>query len=127
MIRSCCLSRKELSDMIRKAPKTKDGFYFFPRFRVLILLEGDIKDTGFFYDRIMFKDKICFDETDLKMLNAKKKPAIDADLRRIIDMKLNEVLKGLEFLHIKDRIPGTDYTLEELIDNTVYLVKYKYS
>lgn len=127
MIRSCLMSRKELVDLIQKAPRTKDGFYFFPRFRVLVLLEGDIKETGYYYDRIMFKDKICFDEVDLRMITAKKKPVIDIELRRIIDNKITEVIKGLEFLQLKDRIPGTDYTLEELIDNTIYLVKYKYA
>ena len=61
------------------------------------------------------------------MITAKKKPVIDIELRRIIDNKITEVIKGLEFLQLKDRIPGTDYTLEELIDNTIYLVKYKYA
>lgn len=127
MIRSCLLSRKELVDLIRKAPITKDGHYFFPRFKVLVLLEGGIKETGYFYDRSIFRDKICFDEDDIRMFCAKKKVNLDIDLKRIIDNKLNETLKGLEFLHLKDIIPSSSYTLEELIDSTIYLIKYKYA
>lgn len=127
MIRSCLMSRKELIELIRKAPKTKDGYYYFPRFRALVMHTGDIKDDGYYYDRLLFKDKMCFDETDLKMFTARKKSCLDADLRRFIDNKLTEVLKGIEFLYLKDKVPGTDYTLEELIDNTIYLVKHKYS
>lgn len=127
MIRSCLLSRKELVDLIKRSPRTKDGYYFFPRFRALILLEGDIRDTGYFYDRLMFKDKMCFDENDIRMLIAKKKVSVDIDLIRMIDTKIQSTLKGLEFLYIKDKIPGGDYTLEELIDSTIYFVKYKYA
>ena len=107
MIRSCLLSRKELVDLIKRSPRTKDGYYFFPRFRALILLEGDIRDTGYFYDRLMFKDKMCFDDDDIRMLTAKKKLSIDIDLIRMIDTKIHSTLKGLEFLYIKDKIPGS--------------------
>ena len=43
-----------------------------------------------------------------------------------IDLKLKDTLFGLEFLELKDKIAGKDYTLEELIDTTIYLIKYKY-
>lgn len=127
MLRSCLMTRKELVEIIKKAPITKDKYYYFPRFRALVLLPGNIKDDGYYYDRSLFRDKMCFDETDLKMFTARKRAIVDADLRRFIDNKLKEVLKGIEFLQLKDQVPGTDYTLEELIDNTIYLVKHKYS
>ena len=121
------MSRKELVEMIKKSPITKDKYYFFPRFRALVLLPGNIKDDGYYYDRSFFKDKMCFDETDLRMFTSRKKATADADLKRFIDNKLKDVLKGIEFLQLKDQVPGTDYTLEELIDNTIYLVKHKYA
>lgn len=125
MIRSCLLSRKELIDLIKKSPKTKDGYYFFPRFKILVQAEGKIRDSGYYYDRYFFKDKICFDDTDIKLFTAKNKMKIDFELRRLIDNKINEVLEGVEFLDLHDKIPGNDYTLEELIDTCIYTTYYK--
>ena len=127
MIRSCLLSRKELIKMIKDAPKTQDGHYFFPRFKVLVLSPGFERDNGFFYDRSIFQDKICFDEDDIKLFITKKRLAADFELKRIIDNKLKDVLKGIEYLDLKDKVPGQDYTLQELIDTTIYITKYKYS
>lgn len=127
MIRSCLFSRKELTEMIRKAPRTKDGYYFFPRFKVLILAQGIWKDNGYYYDRCFFKDQVCFNDEDIKLFNTKKRIACDIDLKHTINTKLNDVLKGLEFLELYDTIPGTQYNLEELIDTTAYIIKYKYS
>ena len=127
MIRSCLLSRTELKDLILKAPRTTDGYYYFPRFPILLLAEGRIKDTGYYYDRSFFKDKICFDEIDLKMLTAKKKIAVDNELRHFIDIKLKEAIDGYSCLDLQDKIVNQDYTLEELIDTCIYLTKIKYS
>lgn len=127
MIKSCLFSRAELVDMIQKAPKTHDGYYFFPRFLVLVMEPGKIRDSGFFYDRSIFADKMCFNDQDIKIFLAKKKMKIDLELNRFIDIRLKDVLKGIEFLNLKDTIPQQTYSLEELIDTTIYLVKYKYS
>ena len=127
MIRSCLMSRKELINMIKAAPKTKDGHFFFPRFKALVTLPGNIKDNGFYYDRYLFCTKTCFDEFDLKLFTAKKKMNYDIDLKRFIDNKINEAIEGYEYLDLKDIIPGKQYTLEELIDTCIYLIKYKYS
>lgn len=125
MIRSCLLSRKELVDLIKKSPRTKDGYYFFPRFKILMQTEGKIRDSGYYYDRYLFKDKICFDETDIKLFLSKKKIKVDFDLRKLVDDKVNQILEGLEYLELHDKIPGNDYTLEELIDSCIYITYYK--
>lgn len=127
MIRQCFFSRKELKDMIEKAPQTRDGYYFFPRFKALVTLKGNIKDDDYYYDRIMFSNKTCFDELDLKMFMARKKVAVDVELKRFIDTKLEDILRGIEFLGLKDIVPDKEYTLEELIDTSIYLLQYKYS
>lgn len=127
MIRSCLLSRKEIVDLIKKAPKTKDGNYFFPRFDVLSQSIGQIKDTGYYYDRSCFKDKMCFNEDEIKVFLSKKKIKFDMDLMRFIDTKLKEVLNNIAFLNLHDIIPQQNYTLEELIDSTIYIIKYRYS
>lgn len=127
MIRSNLFSRKELVELIKKSPQTKDGYYFFPRFKNLVMQQGKEKDTGFFYDRCLFKDKMCFHEDDLKVFLSKKKVKYDMQLEHFIDSKLQEALKGIEFLSLKDKLLDKDYTLEELIDTTIYITKYKYA
>jgi len=127
MIRSNLLSRKELVELIKKSPQTKDGYYYFPRFKNLILQQGKEKDTGYFYDRCLFQNKMCFHEEDFKVFLSKRKMKIDFQLEHFIDTKLEEALKGIEFLALDDKLYGKDYTLGELIDTTIYLTKYKYT
>lgn len=119
-------SREELVDMIKKSPRTKDGYFFFPRFRVLAFTPGKIKDTGYYYDRSIFSDKICFHEEDFRTFLAKRSIKMDFQLERFIDNKLKDALRGLEYLDLKDKVGSKGYTLEELIDTTIYLTKYKY-
>lgn len=121
------LSRKELVDLIKKAPKTHDGYFFFPRFKALVQSPGKVKDSGYFYDRGLFYDKSCFSDADIKMFLSKKEMIMDVEFKRFLDGKINDVLDGIEFLELKDKVPGKDFTLEELIDTTIYLIKYKYS
>lgn len=126
MIRTNMFTRDELADLIRKQPKTKDGYYFFPRFRKLVLMPGKIRDVGYYYDRSIFKDKICFHETDIISFLSKKSNKMDIDLERFIDNKLLDVLEGLDNLNLCCKINSKGTTLEELIDTTIYITKYKY-
>lgn len=127
MLRSCLLSREEISTMILKAPMTHDGYIFFPRFRVLNQLTGKIPDMGYYYDRSLFNNKIVIDSLDLKLYLAKEEVKFDESLKTMIDNKLTEVLKGYDKLSLNDIIPNTSYTLEELIDTTIYVINFKYS
>lgn len=127
MITSNLLSRQELVDLIHQAPKTHDGYYYFPRFRNLVLAKGDVKDTGYFYDRSIFGNKMCFTDEEIRLFLAKRAIKHDFVLMRLVDNKLLEALNGIEFLLLKDKVYGKDYTLNELIDTTIYLTKYKYS
>lgn len=119
-------SRQELVEMIKKSPQTKDGYFYFPRFPQILLLKGKIKDTGYFYDRSVFCDKICFNEKDIKSFLSKKSTKMDFVLERLIDNRLKEILKGLETLHLNSYIDSKGFTLEELIDTTIYITKYRY-
>ena len=127
MIRSNLFSRKELIDLIKKSPKTHDGYHYFPRFKNLVMQQGKEQDNGYFYDRCLFSRKMCFGDDDLKAFMSRKKIKYDIQLSSFIDSKLEDTLKGIEFLHIKDKLIDKDYTLEELIDTTIYITKYKYS
>ena len=126
MIRSCLMTRKELKDMIMKCKQTDDGIYFCPRFKSLVMLEGPYQDGDYFYDRYLFKDKMCFSITEIKAFLATKPMDLDTDLITIKDQKLLDALKGLETLDIRSKVPNTDYTLAELIDTCVFIVNTKY-
>ena len=127
MIRACQYSRKELSDLILKSPQTEDGHYFCPRFKALVLAPGEIKDSDFYYDRDIFKRKMVFSISDVKLFLSPIEMDFDLNLMSITDTKMEDVLKGIEFLDIKDTVPNTTYTLEELIDTCVFLMKEKYA
>ena len=127
MIRSCMLTRKELTDLVLKSPQTEDGIYFCPRIRDLILQDGPNNDGEYYYDRYLFKGKICWSITDIKIFLAKQEMEVDTDLITIMDQKMEDALEGLEMLHLRDKVPQTDYTLEELIDTCVFIVREKYA
>lgn len=121
------LSRKELSDMILKAPQTEDGYYFFPRFKSLVMQDGPIDDGQYFFDRDVFKKKTCFSITDVKAFLSQNEIEYDTTLSSIMDSKLEEAIGDFGYLDLKDIVPKTEYTLEELIDTCVFIVKEKYA
>lgn len=127
MIRSCLLSRQELVNLIKASPRTHDKYYFFPRFKELLELKGDIKDIDYLYDRKIFENKICFSDQDIRAFLAVRSVKYDMDLSRFIDSKIEEALKGLLKLNLDDIVPTKTYSLGELIDTTIYFIKYKYS
>lgn len=127
MIRACQYSRKELADIVLKAPQTEDGYYYCPRFKALVLAPGEIKDSNYYYDRDLFKRKMVFSINDIKLFLSPKEMDYDLNLLSIMDTKLEEIIKGIEYLDIKDIVPQTTYTLEELIDTGVFFIKEKYA
>lgn len=126
MITSNLLSRSELKKLIITSPKTHDGYYFCPRFRSLVVAKGKIKDSQYAYDRQLFYNKAVFSDDDLKLFMAKKYIGTDIDLFCLLNNKVNDAIKGLEYLNLKDKVFDNDYTLEELIDNSIYIAKYKF-
>lgn len=127
MIRGVMLSREELVALIRMAPKTKDGYFFYPKFPYLLLITGNVMDKGYGFDRREFSEKICFSEEDIKAFLSKNKGKYDIILSRFIDTKIQDVLKNCLVLDLKDKIPNQAFTLSELIDTTIHLVKCKYA
>lgn len=121
------MTRKELTDLVLKSPQTEDGIYFCPRMKSLMLQDGPNNDGDYFYDRYLFKSKICWSITDVKVFLSKQEMNIDVDLIGIFDTKMEDALKDLEMLNLKDKVPLGDYTLEELIDTCAFIVKEKYA
>ena len=121
------LTRKELTDLILKSPQTEDGIYFCPRLKSLILQDGPNNDGDYYYDRYIFKDKTCWSISDVKIFLAKQEMNVDIDLITIMDQKMEGALDGLYSLKLNDIVPQNDYTLSELIDTCVFIVKEKYA
>lgn len=121
------LTRKELVDLILKSPQTDDGIYFCPRIKSLILQDGPNNDGDYYYDRYIFKDKTCWSISDVKIFLAKQEMNVDIDLITIMDQKMEGALDGLYSLKLNDIVPQNDYTLSELIDTCVFIVKEKYA
>lgn len=126
MIKSCLLSRNEIVSLALKAPKTKDGLIFFPRFKELVKAEGKVRDIGYAFDRSLFANKMVLDHEDLGLFTTKRRLKCDDMFKRLLDSKMEETLKGLEMMSLNAKVPGKDYTLEELIDTTYYMTKIKY-
>ena len=126
MIKSCLLSRDEIVDLALKAPRTRDGLIFFPRFKELVKAEGKIRDIGYAFDRSMFAEKMVLDNQDIGLFTTKRRVKFDDMFKRLLDGKMNDALNGLELMPLNAKVPGKDYTLEELIDTTYYMTKIKY-
>ena len=103
--------------------KTNDGFYWYPSFIYENSLEGNCKDYEFYYPREMFKFKLYFSEDDIKAYLSKKKIDnfdIDFMFRKSIQFyDNNKELKKYKNINIK--LPGVEFTLNELIDCFEYL------
>lgn len=119
-------SREELADLIKKAPTTKDGFFFFPRFRYLIKVKGNKEDKGYYFNRELFFEKIVFSKEDINLLISKSKMPFDSELYEYLNKKINNCISGCEYLELKDFVFNEQYTLEELIDNCIFTIKNKY-
>lgn len=127
MIRSCLLSRDEIIELALNAPKTKDGLIFFPRFKDLVKAEGKVRDIGYSFDRSLFYNKMVLDHDDIGLFTTKRRTKFDDVFKRLLDARMEEVLSGLENVSLHSKVPGHDYTLEELIDTTYYMTKIKYA
>ena len=126
MIRASLMTRKELVELIKKSPQTTDGYYFCPRFKALVMLEGPNQDGQYQYDRYLFRRKMCFTNDDIKVFLSERELPIDEDLITITDAKMEDALNGLEMLKLSDKVPNGDYNLDELIDTAMFIIREKY-
>ena len=120
--------RKDIVDIIKSSPQTYDGFYYVKDFPLIngkrSTLDGE-RDTKYYYTREYFKDKVCFDKSDIDLYLATmpKKYDINKMIKR--DEKINEVIGDLKEHELYDKIPNVDYDLAELIDKTIYIFNLK--
>ena len=116
-------SREELVSFIKKGEKTQDGHYWCPRVYLILEINGDIKDEKYIYERNMFKHKLYYTKQDIEIfLETEALLDIDVDDLYRKSYKFYETNKELTILSIKDKIPGKEFTLEELIDTYEFMM-----
>lgn len=116
MLRTYLLSRTEITSIIKGCPKTKNGFYWCPRFLELVFLNGPVIEDDYFYDRELFINKLYFSNEDLKAFNSKKGLNFDIQFMKLKSNRFYEINGNLRTLQIKDKIYKELYTLEDVID-----------
>lgn len=117
------LERIELTSIILKSQQTPDGYYWCPRFRELLTINGDAYDGEYYYDRSIFKDSVYFSTYDLDIFLSRIKKDFDVDEYK--QKKSDFLSKNEDILNIKDVNslipPVNSYSISELIDGYEYL------
>ena len=120
--------RNNIANKIKNSPKTKDGYYIVKEFDDINFKKGDILDKEYIYQRDEFKNKFIFSESDIDLYLSKnrKKNQDEINLMNALDRKLYEVVHEFIEQDLHNTVPGYPFTLNELIDTTIYIYNYKY-
>ena len=119
-------TREDIVNIIKKCPKTKDGYYVCTKFINLNKQIGENKDSGYIYDRQNYSNKVCFSEEDIESYLEKKSKKYNVDKMKIKDDFIYEIIAKDLDLGINEKIPGEDFTLGELIDCSMFYFFKKY-
>ena len=121
-------SREKIAEIIKKSPKTKDGFYFVKKFPELnnkpSQLDGE-KDTDYYYKRSYFENKYVFDNFELECYLSKEKKNLYVDRMINCDNQLADIIFDFLDYKLNQKIDGFTYNLNELIDTTIYFFNIK--
>lgn len=129
MIGCYLLTREQIATVIRYSPVTNDGFFFcrhFPKLNSLVSPSKQ-KETGYSFDRSYFKDKFCFSNAEIEIYLEKGKSFFNIGNMVRKDDFLKNVVGDLISYSLNDKIKNKEYTLNELIDTTLFYYNVKYS
>lgn len=126
MLDSYKYSREELLNKILKSPVTTDGYYLCKNFRRWNNAHGNQTDKGYTFNRRYFCDKICFSPIELEVFMDKTPSNYDIQKMRQRDLYLKKIVKDDIKKKLYEKINGYNYTLNDLIDNTLYYFNYKF-
>ena len=121
-------ARDEIAEIIRKSPKTKDGFYYVKNFPQLnnerYRLDGE-NDNKYYYKRPCFGNKYVFDDFELECYLADTKKNLEVERMIKCDNQIADIIFDFLDYNLNDKIDGFSYNLNELIDTTIYFFNIK--
>lgn len=126
-------SRKQIVKMIKKSPRTNDGYYYMPNFSFYNNKKGTINgenDRIYNYKRDLFNNMICFNNDDIECYIAPKDENnnYNYDIKKMNDIneRLKNVIGEFKNLNLNDIIENKKYNLNELIDTSIFVFNNKY-
>ena len=118
--------RETITKKIKSSPVTEDGYYFCKEFPRLNKLKGNKQDKHYIFDREYFKNKIIFTNAEIETYLDDIGDLNEIDKMQKRDIFIYNVIKNNLKTKLHNKIPGTQFTLSELIDATIYYYNYKY-
>ena len=121
-------TREEIIHKIQNTNKTTDGYYFAKDFNQMNENKsGNILDKGYYFNRNEFKNKYIFSEKDIELYLSKDKEDLNQLIRmQSFDKKIYEVIYEFINFELNSQLPSYPFTLNELIDTTIYWFNCKY-
>lgn len=118
--------RETLVKRIKNSPVTDDGYYYCKNFKRWVNMKGTNIDQGYTFDRVHFKDKLCFNNAEIEVFLDKDKSNFDIYKMERKDAFLFDVIKDNLNDKLHKNIHNSKYTLGELIDSALFYYGYKY-
>lgn len=119
-------SREDIVKIIKKCPKTEDGYYFCKRFPKLNDAPGEKDDKGYTFDRCYFRNKFCFNNAELEIYTEKEPSYFNIDKMKTKDDFLYHIIKPEINRKLNKKVKDSHYTLGELIDSAIFYFDYKW-
>lgn len=122
------MTREEIIKRVKKSHITTDGYYVCKNFIKMNKALGDKLDKKYKYSRDYFENKICFNQADIEIYLEINKNDYDIDRMKQRDDYIYNIIKDEINLHdnLNDNIDNCKFTLDELIDTSIYFFNCKY-
>ena len=122
-------TREKIVEIIRKSPKTNDGFYYVKQFPELNNTIGKIdgeKNSAYYYPREIFNKKLLFNEFEIESYLSKKNNNLDTERMEFMDKQIYNIIVDFIDYDLDQKLPGCLFNLNELIDTSIYFINMKY-
>ena len=122
------MTREEIVKRLQKSKVTTDGYYVCKEFRNMNKALGDKLDKKYKYSRDYFENKICFNQSDIELYLETDTKSNDIDRMKQRDDYIYNIIKEEIELYdnINEKLWGCQFTLNELIDTSIYFFNCKY-
>lgn len=120
--------REDIVKIIKSSPITNDGYYVCKKFRYLNNAKGDVLDKKYKYSREYFENKICFNQSDIEIYLENSPNSYDIDTMKQRDDYIYNIIKDEVEIHdnLDENIEGCEFTLNDLIDTSIYFFNCKH-